>query len=140
MRLNGTGFLEDDPPESHRALVSISAPIFTVLQGIFFYFFLKSKGWNKYIYPFMFTAFIMRLLAGFMNFIEPNDEARVGMYLGIGKHTLSIIISVFLFYLTYKVSRQFQLKPKFQIWSIVLILISITLLITIDQVFQVRFI
>ena len=64
MRLNGTSFIKG---QNHKAIISISGPIITVLQGIFVFLLLKSRGWNKYIYRFLFTAFYMRFLAGLMN-------------------------------------------------------------------------
>jgi hypothetical protein len=68
MRLNGTSFIKgQNPTENHKAIISISGPIITVLQGIFVFLLLKSRGWNKYIYRFLFTAFYMRFLAGLMN-------------------------------------------------------------------------
>ncbi len=140
MRLNSTAYLEDDPPAGIRAIVSISGPIFTLLQGVAFYFILKNKGWNKLLYPALITAFVMRLLAGIMNFIGPNDEARVGMYLGIGKHTISLIFCAFLFALVYKISRTYQLKTTFQVWTVVIMLVAITILIFVDQIFKFRLI
>jgi len=140
MRLNSTAYLEDEPLPGEKAIVSISGPIITVLQAVVFYFLLKNKGWKKNFYPALITAFFMRLLAGGMNFIGPNDEARVGIYLGIGMHTISLIFSVFMFVLVYKISKKHQLTRKFQLWTVLIMLLSITALIFIDQFFKVRFI
>ena len=139
MRLNGTSFVKgQNPTETHKAIISISGPIITVLQGIFVFLFLKSRGWNKYIYTFLFTAFYMRFLAGLMNFIMANDEGRVGQFLGIGTFTLSIIISGILFFLVYKISRKHKLNWKFQFWTTIIIISASSLLIFLDQFFKFR--
>lgn len=139
MRLNGTspvqGIIHNDV---HKQIISISAPIITILQGLCVFLYLKSRGWNKYVYTVLFMAFWMRLLAGFMNFIMPNDEARVGQFLGIGTHTLSIIVSGFLFYLVFKVSSQYQLSRKFQLWTLLITFIASWTLILSDQFFRIR--
>ena len=139
MRLNGTSFVKgQNPSEIHKAIISISGPIITILQGIFIFLFLKSRGWNKYFYTFLFTAFYMRFLAGLMNLIMANDEGRVGQFLGIGTFTLSIIISGILFFLVYKISRKHKVKWKFQFWTTIIIISASSLLIFLDQYFKFR--
>lgn len=139
MRLNGTSFVKgQNPTEIHKAIISISGPIITILQGVFVFFFLKSRGWNKYIYTFLFTAFYMRFLAGLMNLIMANDEGRVGQFLGIGTFTLSIIISGVLFFLVYKTSSKNKLNWKFQFWTTIIIISASSLLIFLDQFFKFR--
>ncbi len=139
MRLNGVSPINgENITEEQKAIISISGPIITILQGFIIFLILKSKSWNKYLYLFLFTAFYMRLLAGLMNFIMPNDEARVGQFLGIGTHTLSIVVSIFLFLLVYKISRKFKLYWKFQLWTTIIILVSSSALIFFDQYFRIQ--
>ena len=139
MRLNGTSVIKgQNPTEIHKVFISISGPIITILQGLFVFMLLKSKGWNKYLYPFLFTAFYMRFLAGLMNFIMANDEARVGQYLGIGTFTLSIIISGLLFFMVYLISRKNKLNWKFQFWTTIIIMVASSILILSDQFFGIR--
>lgn len=141
MRLNGVGPKHGViPTENHQAIISISAPIVTILQGVLFYFILKSNGWNKYLYPFLFTAFYMRFMAGIMNFLNPNDEARFGEYLGIGTHTLSFIISIFLFTLVYLISKKYKLNWKFQLFTVITVLVISWIIIFVDQYFRIRII
>ena len=78
----------------------------------------------------------MRFLAGLMNFIMKNDEGRVGQFLGIGTFTLSIIISGFLFFMVYKISKKYKLNWKFQFWTTILIMLVSSLLIFFDQFFK----
>ena len=139
MYLNGVSSVKgQNPTEIHKVIISISGPIITILQGLIVYGFLKSRGWNTYLYPFLFTAFYMRFLAGLMNLIMANDEGRVGQFLGIGTFTLSIIISGFLFFMVYKISRKYKLNWKFQFWTTIIIMSASSLLIFLDQLFKFR--
>ncbi len=139
MRLNGTSVVEgENPTDWHKAIISISAPIVTVLQGLIIFLLLKSKGWNKYLYPFLFIAFYMRFLAGLVNFINLNDEGRVSQFLGIGTFTLSIIVSTFLFYMIYKVSKTHKLRWKFQLGTILILMFASSILILSDQLIVIR--
>lgn len=139
MRLNGTASVKgENPTELHKVIISISGPIITILQGLIIFIFLKLRGWNKYLYPLLFTAFYMRLLAGLMNLIMANDEARVGQFLGIGTFTLSIIVSGILFFMVYKIARKYKLNWKFQLWTTIIILLASSILILSDQFFGIR--
>jgi hypothetical protein len=139
MRLNGTSAVGgEDPTELHYAIISASAPLITILQGLVIFMILKSRSWNKYLYPFLFTAFYMRLLAGLMNFIKLNDEGRVSQYLGIGNFTLSIIISGILFFMVYRIARKHKLKWKLQLFTIIITIVASSILILSDQFFGIR--
>jgi len=139
MRLNGTSPVEgENPTELQMAIISISAPIVTILQALVVFIILKTRNWNKYLYPFLFTAFYMRFLAGLMNFINVNDEGRVSQYLEIGTFTLSIIVSGLLFYMVFKISKKYSLNWKFQLGTYLIILIVSSILILADQFYGIR--
>ncbi len=141
MRLNSTSTTKgQNPSDVHKVIISISAPVITVLQGSLVFLVLKRNGWNKYLYPLLFSAFYMRFLAGLMNFINVNDEGRVGQFLGIGTFTLSILVSGLLFYLVYEISRKNKLGWKFQLWTTILVMMASSLLILSDQYFGIRLI
>ena len=139
MRINSVSYLDgENPTEWHRIIVSAAGPIVTILQTIVVFFFLKSQKWNKYIYPLLFTAFYMRFVAAQMNLINPNDEGRISAFLGIGTFTLPIIVSVFLFYLVYAISRKYKLGWKFQLATILIVMLASSVLIISDQIFGIR--
>lgn len=141
MRINGTSVVEGEKPtELHNGIISISAPIITVLQGLIVFALLKNRGWMKYLYPFLFTAFYMRFLAGLMNFIHLNDEGRVSQLLGIGTFTLSIVVSGFLFLMVYQISKKHKLNWKFQLGTCITIMILSSILILCDQLIGIRII
>ncbi|WP_347922331.1 hypothetical protein [Pontimicrobium sp. SW4] len=141
MQLNVTYPIESETPiELHQAFISISGPIITIIQALVVFIILEKRDWNKYLYPFLFTAFYMRVLAGLMNFINANDEGRVSQYLGIGTFTLSIIVSGLLFFLVYKISKKYSLRWKFQLATYLIIMIVSSILILSDQFLEIRII
>ncbi len=141
MRLNGTSFVTDRmPTDWHKMAISASGPVITILQGLSIYLILKFRHWNKYLYPLLFTAFYMRLLAGLMNVVHPNDEGRIGIFLDIGLFTISAIVTGFLLLMVYSISRKHKLSWKFQLITTLMIMTAISVLILSDQFFEIRII
>jgi hypothetical protein len=138
MTLNKVSPIGANPTVFHSMISSATGPIVTIIQAVIAFSFLKYKNWNIYLYPFLLTAFYMRLLAGILNFINANDEGRISEYLGIGLFTLSIIVSSFLFYLVYKISKQYQLSVKFQSITVITIMIVSSCIILLDQSYKLR--
>lgn len=128
------------PTAWHRISISTSGPIITILQGLLAFTILKIQTWNKYIYPLLFTAFYMRLLAGLMNYINLNDEGRIGAYLEIGTFILPLIVSGLLFLMVYRISKKFNLDWKFQFWTTLTVMIVSSILILSDQYLAIRII
>ena len=135
MTLNGVS--SSDPYKStiHKVLVNASGPLMTLIQA-FVFFFILSKHPNFSLFPFLFTPFYMRFLAGGMNFISLNDEGKIGEALGIGIYTLPIIISAILFILVLMVSKKWVYQRKFIIWTTLLIMLFSSILILADQFFK----
>jgi hypothetical protein len=120
-------------------IISAAGPAFTIIQAIVCYLLLRHPGRTK-LYPFLFIALYMRLLATVMRFKHPNDEARISRDLGIGTFTIPILISSFLFYLVYNISRRKDLSTKINLQTIGLILLFSSMLILADQFLKVRII
>ncbi|MGO1585797.1 MAG: hypothetical protein ACTHXJ_07485, partial [Mesonia sp.] len=91
-----------------------------------------------WLFPFLFVPFYMRFLAGVMNFINPNDEGRIGVELGIGKFSLSIIICLGLGILVYRITKQHHLSSRFIWMNILWTMLFSSILILADQFFQIR--
>lgn len=141
MRLNGTSPANGEKvAEGHKIFISASGPIVTILQGLIAFIILQNHVWNKFIYPFLFTAFYMRLLAGLMNFINPNDEGRIGVFFEIGIFTIPIIVNGLLFFMIFKVSKRYGLNWKFQLGTTLIVILISSLLILSDQFFGIRLI
>jgi hypothetical protein len=116
----------------HEHIVTAAGPIFTVLQGVVFYF-LMQKHKNKFLYLFLFTPLIMRVLAMFMNFLTPNDEGRISLALGLGLWTVPIVVCSILFLLTFKASRQNGYSVRFNAITTVLVIFFLSVLILSTQ-------
>ncbi|XLS28079.1 hypothetical protein ACJD0Z_12815 [Flavobacteriaceae bacterium M23B6Z8] len=138
MRMNAVFPMEgQDPTDWHKIYISASGPIITILQAILV-FFLLSKRWNRLLYPFLFVPLYMRALAGLMNFINPNDEGRISQFLGLGLFTLSILVSAILFYFVYKITKQHNLKWRFNAVTTLIVMIASSILILTDQFLKIQ--
>src|SRR5690606_10396424 len=96
----------------HENIVSVSGPVFTIMQAVAFYLIIK-KNKNYMLYPFVFVPFLMRVMATVISIYNPNDESRVSEWLGIGQWSLPIFVVLFLFTLIYKSSKQQGYTFKF---------------------------
>ena len=122
----------------HNVYISAAGPLMTMIQACIAFLILVKVKWNKTIYPLLYTALYMRLLAGGMNLIKPNDEGRISEYFGLGLFTISIVVSALLFYLVYKISVHYKLNWKFNTWTTVIIMIASSILILSDQILHIR--
>ena len=127
------------PREWNRNIVTISAPLFTIFQSIFFYF-LINKYPKKEFYPFLFYPFAYRLFAGIANSFGPNDEGRFGLFYNIGLYTISIIVSLFLLFLVIRSSKKNKLSLKFNLINFLFCLIFTLFISFIDQYFHIKII
>ncbi|WP_339698481.1 hypothetical protein [uncultured Marixanthomonas sp.] len=139
MSLNGTSFADykNITPWQH-TIISAAGPIITLLQAVVVFLFLKYNRWNLYLYPLLFTAFYMRLLAGGMNFINPNDEGRISQFLGLGTYTIPVLVSTFLLYLLYYITKQYSLSWRFQAITLLWVMVFSAILILLDQFLGVQ--
>ncbi|GHA51752.1 hypothetical protein GCM10007103_35260 [Salinimicrobium marinum] len=139
MRINGTSVDTNRmPTDWHKVVISASGPVVTFLQAFIIFLFLKSRHWNKYLYPLLFTAFYMRFLAGLINFINPNDEGRIGIFLDVGLFTIPAIVTALLFLMVYGISKKYKLGWKFQLITTFVVMVSSSVLILSDQFYGIR--
>jgi len=138
MRINGVFPVNSENLLNwHKITIAAAGPIVTILQGLVVFIILKTSGWNKFLYPFLFTTFYMRFLAGLMNFVKLNDEGRISSFLEIGTFTLPIIVSGILYFLVHKISIKYALNLKFQIWTILFVMFFSSLIILFDQSYHI---
>ncbi|NER18251.1 hypothetical protein [Spongiivirga citrea] len=139
MTLNGTFYESYEKPTiEHSTIVSAAGPLITILQGAIIFVFLKLKSWNKYLFLGLFVAFYMRFLAGIINIIKLNDEARISEYLEIGTFTLPIVVSGLLFSMVFVISKKYQLSRKFLGITTLIVMFLSSVLILMDQFFHFR--
>ena len=120
----------------HATVVSAAGPIATLVQAIVIYSLIKTRH-NLVLFPFLLTCLYMRTIAGFLNFINPNDEGRVGVDLGVGKFTLSILVVAFLFYLTYKAISNNGISRKKVIMTTLVVMFLSSVLVLFDQAVKI---
>lgn len=121
----------------HYHLISAAGPLFTIIQAIVFFLLMYKKN-KPGLYPFLFVCFYMRLLATGISFFNPNDEARISTAMGIGKFTLPVIVTVILFYMVYKISKQYRFTKKFNLANFLLTMLFTSIIILSDQFFKIR--
>ncbi|MBW1295971.1 hypothetical protein [Aquimarina litoralis] len=115
MTLNSAFLLEGEYQYGwHQQLVSAAGPIFTITQA-FIIFYIIRKTDNKYWYPFLFFAFYSRVLAMIISIFNPNDEARISAWLGLGYWILPLLVGFTLFTLLLKTSKEQKYNLKFNL-------------------------
>jgi hypothetical protein len=120
----------------HYTVISCVGPLITLLQAIIFYVLIKQNS-NKNLYPFLLSCFYLELLSGIMNFRNPNDLGRIGVYLNIGLFTLPILFTSLHFLLTYKTSKRENYNRKFILTTLLLIIIFSSIWILTNQKYKV---
>lgn len=125
--------------KSQKMISDAAGPIFTICQAIFFYFLLRKKN-VFFLYPFLFTPFVQRLMAGIFNTFQPNDEGRISLNLGLNLYSISIIVTLFLFWLAYRVSKKNQYSFKTNSITFIFCVISTLIIVFLDKKFHIQFI
>ena len=70
-----------------KALMDFAGPLVTICQAVIAYVIVMHSGSHK-AFAFLYAAMFMRLVAGIVTVVNPNDEARVSMFLNLGMWTL----------------------------------------------------
>ncbi|TSE10525.1 MULTISPECIES: hypothetical protein [Aquimarina] len=118
----------------HEHIVSAAGPLFTVLTAfVFFYVIRKTK--NMYWYPFLFFAFAFRLMAMIVSIFNPNDEARISQWLGLGYWILPLLVCFTLLFLLIKTSKEQEYTIKFNLINYLLTSVFIAGVVFTDQYF-----
>ncbi|AUD06980.1 hypothetical protein CWM47_37245 [Spirosoma pollinicola] len=118
--------------EGNQLPIILAGPVFTLLQAIYFFYVMK-RGRDTILYPFLLAPVMMRVLAGIMNFVNPNDEGLVSLSVGLGLFTLPVLTCIFLLYLVFKTSVSYQMEIKFNLQIIALVLVISLFLILLNQ-------
>ena len=114
--------------EWHAQLVRAAGPLMTVLQG-FVAFILVGKLKSKNAFAFLFAAFMVRFLAMWVSLKNPNDEAAVSEWLGLGPWTLHIIVVVLLLFLTLRGGKVLKLGWRSYGFAYLVVSIAITAIV-----------
>jgi glucan phosphoethanolaminetransferase (alkaline phosphatase superfamily) len=129
--LNGVKYLSASLPWQ-RAVMDAAGPLVTIVQALVAYR-LAMRTQAPQAYAFLYFAFFMRLVAGLVSVMHPNDEARIGLFLGIGKWTLPLLVAAGLLLLVWKASRRLGLTWKDQALCYVAASLVISLIVGLDR-------
>ncbi len=132
--LNTVSYLSPSEPWQ-RALADVAGPAVTIVQALIAYTLTMRGGAHK-VFAFLYAAFFMRLVAGLVSVMHPNDEARVGMCLGIGKWTLPVLVAAGLLVLVIKASRRLQLNWKDQLACYAVASLTVSFIVWLDRVLR----
>lgn len=121
----------------HYQLISAAGPLITIAEALIVFVLMKQAK-RKFLYPFLFTCFYLRLLAALLSFINPNDEARISKAAGLGTFTLPLLVVALLFYLLYQTSKRYHFSKTFNAANLGLIILFSSVIILSDQYFRIR--
>ena len=138
MTLNTAYSLNGTTPRDAQ-VISAAGPLMTILQAVLLFMLMRGRE-RAFLYPFLLTCLYCRLLAALVSIINPNDEARISTYLGIGKFTLPVAVSALLFVVVFKISRSYRFSSRFNFINVLLILFLTSAIILCDQFFHLRLI
>ncbi len=120
----------------HYTLISAVGPLITLLQS-FIIFLLMKRTSNKNWYPFLFASFYVELLSGIMNFRNPNDLGRISKTFDLGLLTLPLIFIIIHLFLVYKTSVMEKFTVKFNLVTVLLIIVFSSVWILVNQKYKV---
>lgn len=122
---------------AHYQLISAAGPAITLMQAAFIFLYMRQRA-ALLLYPFLFTCFYMRFLATGLRISNPNDEARISSWLGLGTFTLPLIVVAFLLFMLYRISRQYRFNGKLQLHTALPVVLTSSAIILVDQFFFLR--
>jgi len=96
-------------PALDAMLISAAGPVVTLIQGILALVLVRMFN-SVAAYGFVFFAAFMRLMAAGVSLMNPNDEARISLYFGLGSWTLPLLMVAVLGIMTVIGSRHLRLS------------------------------
>lgn len=129
--LNGVRNLSPTEPWQ-RALANGAGPLVTIAQAIVAYVVVRRSASLK-AFAFLYAAAFMRMAAGLVSVLHPNDEARLSMYLGLGKWTLPVLVAVGLIVLAIQGSKRFKLTWKDHVVCYLVASLAVSAIVALDR-------
>lgn len=115
-----------------RALTDAAGPLFTILQGAVAYALLRPSA-STWAFAFLYTAMFSRLTAGLVSVLHPNDEARVSLFLGLGKWTLPVLVAGILVALVVHASKRLALGWKDHVICYLVASLAVSAIVGLDR-------
>lgn len=116
----------------HYQLTSAVGPIITIIEAIVIYILMRHSH-KAILYSTLFACFMCRFGATLLSFRNPNDEARISQYLGIGTFTLPIIVTLFLLFLLILTTLKYKFSFRFVFLNFVLTTFFISCIVATDN-------
>lgn len=129
--LNAVRYLSPTAPWQ-RALIDGAGPALTIAQAIIA-FVLVGRGESAKAFAFVYVAAFMRFAAALVSLLNPNDEARVSMMLGLGKWTLPVLVAGGLILLAIKASKRLHLAWKDQLLCYLVASVAVSVIVGLDR-------
>lgn len=117
----------------HKAVLDAAGPAVTIVQAIIALVFVLRSGSYK-AFAFLYAAMFMRLVAGLVTVINPNDEARLSMFLELGMWTLPVAVAALLVALVARAHRRLGLNWKDQLVCYLAASVAVSLIVGVDRV------
>jgi hypothetical protein len=130
--LNGVAYLSPTTP-GERALADGAGPLVTIVQAMIAYVLMR-RGAALKAFAFLYAAAFMRLVAGLVSVLHPNDEARLGLYLGIGKWTLPVLVAAGLVFLAVTGARRLGLGWKDHLALYLVASLAVSAIVAVDRI------
>lgn len=130
-RLNAVRYLSVTAPWQ-RGLADAAGPAVTIAQAVIAYVFVRRRG-SVNAFAFVYVAAFMRFAAAVVSLLNPNDEARLSIMLGLGKWTLPVVVAAGLILLAVKAGRRFQLTWKDQVLCYLVASITVSMIVALDR-------
>ena len=126
IKINSVGLASGEySAEWHRQLVGAGGPLMTIIQAIIAFIIVrKHKAISAF--AFLFAAFMMRVTAMLVSIKNPNDEAGVGVWLGLGPWGLFVLVVAFLLFLTLRGGSYMKLGWRTYVFAYLIVSITIT--------------
>ena len=96
---------------NHNLYSSTGGPGFTILLA-FFFFIIIEKYNSIFAYPVVIFRFVMRFFSLVFGGFAKQDEARISIMLGLGTHTIGIIVLLILFIIVWLASMKLKIDLK----------------------------
>lgn len=112
-------------------IFTAAGPVVTVIQGIIAFILVMRRD-SLAAYAFLFFAALMRVTAAGISPFNPNDEARIGLELGIGQWTLPVLVCGLLVTLTVLASRRLRIGWKTNVLTYLVCTVGISAIVGLD--------
>jgi hypothetical protein len=130
-RLNAVRYMSSTAPWQ-RALADAAGPAITIVQAVVAYVLVQRSEPVK-AFAFLYVAAFMRFAATVVSVLNPNDEARLSLYLGLGKWTLPVLVAAGLILLAAAGSKRLHLTWKDQLLCYLVASLAVSAIVGLDR-------